>query len=353
MERKDTTHSGYQLTELTYGSVQELWVNAPPQPVAGMEACLGELEQLLHERCAAVVHQSLFGSGGHGLDSGPVTHLRETEDPPGPRLGLQLHAVSGVEVQRVFHRGVGVGSFFEHEGVRVCRLGGLVPASRQSRPAQTTEVLGALDAGLRSAGMDLSCLGRTWFYLDHIHDWYDTFNRTRSGFYRDRGVLDRLIPASTGIGGGNPAGAALSAGAFAARGPGVTLCTVDSVHQGEATAYGSSFSRAVEVGLGRYRLLLVSGTASIDASGLTVHHDDVAAQIGLTMEIVAALLASRGMGWETCVRGVAYFRHLADAPLFERFCRDRGVPPVPVVVTTNDICRDDLLFELEVDAVAS
>lgn len=343
--------SSYQLTELIYGPVRELWVTAGPHRVSDMEACLEELDPLLRQRGASVVHQSLFGCRVHGPVRGPVTHLLHTPEPPASRVGLQLQAVIGAEVRRIEHQGVEVGGFFEHEGVRVCRLGGLVSDSRRSRSEQTTAVLGAMEAGLRSAGMDLSCLGRTWFYLDRIHDWYGTFNATRSGLYQARGVMERRIPASTGIGGGNPVGAALCAGALAVRGAGVTLRTVPSPHQGEATEYGSSFSRAVEVGLPRHRLLLVSGTASIDGQGETVHRGDVEAQIARTMEIVAALLESRGMGWESCVRGVAYFRRAADAPHFDRFRRDRGLPPLPVIVTTNEICRDDLLFELEVDAV--
>jgi len=37
--------------------------------------------------------------------------------------------------------------------------------------------------------------------------------------------------------------------------------------------------------------------------------------------------------------------------IFDKFCTLNSVPPLPVVIAENDICRDELLFEIEMDAI--
>jgi len=161
------------------------------------------------------------------------------------------------------------------------------------------------------------------------------------------------VPASTGIGGSNPHGAAMVAGIYAVKSsnPEVTVQAVPSPLQCPALEYGSSFSRAVEVAMPDLQRLLVSGTASIAPDGQTQHVCDVEAQTARTCEVIGAILESRGMGWEDVTRATAYVRFPEDAEVFEQFRSARGMPVLPVVVAHNVICRGDLLFELEVDAV--
>ena len=77
---------------------------------------------------------------------------------------------------------------------------------------------------------------------------------------------------------------------------------------------------------------------------------DVLAQTARTCDVVAAILESRELGWEHVTRATAYVRHAADAGVLEQYRQSVGLPPLPVVVAHNTVCRDDLLFELEVDA---
>lgn len=58
------------------------------------------------------------------------------------------------------------------------------------------------------------------------------------------------------------------------------------------------------------------------------------------------------MDWGNVTRATAYVRFPEDAGVFEQHRREAGLPPLPVVVAHNVVCRHDLLFELEVDAVA-
>jgi enamine deaminase RidA (YjgF/YER057c/UK114 family) len=107
----------------------------------------------------------------------------------------------------------------------------------------------------------------------------------------------------------------------------------------------------VELAFPSHRCLLVSGTASIAPDGRTVHRDDHAGQIGLTMQVVTALLRARGMDGTDVTRGIAYFTEMADRALLDRYCREQGIPQASLAVAHAAICRDDLLYEIEVDAV--
>ena len=57
------------------------------------------------------------------------------------------------------------------------------------------------------------------------------------------------------------------------------------------------------------------------------------------------------MEWTDTVRGIGYFKHMSDAPLLDAWCASHGLAGWPVIAAKNDICRDDLLFELELDAI--
>jgi enamine deaminase RidA (YjgF/YER057c/UK114 family) len=211
-----------------------------------------------------------------------------------------------------------------------------------------------LHAGLAQAGMGMNNLARTWFFLDRILSWYGDFNGVRNDFFSRTELRAAGVPASTGVGGRNPAAASLASAAWAVRASDPAshpLVIVPSPLQCPAPAYGSAFSRALEIQSPGFRQLLVSGTASIEPGGRTAHPGDVQAQIGLTMEVVDAILASRGMSFSDVTRATAYYRSASDAPRFAGWLDRHDLRRMPVVHACCDICRDDLLFEIELDAI--
>ena len=111
------------------------------------------------------------------------------------------------------------------------------------------------------------------------------------------------------------------------------------------------FSRAMVIHGCEKAAILVSGTASIDKAGHTVFLDDCRAQVAKTMEVVQAILESRQMGWADVTRALAYFKRAEEAPLLAAYRQENDLPQFPVIVAENDVCRHDLLFEIEVDAV--
>ncbi len=283
----------------------------------------------------------------------PVTWL--TDCGTADQAGVHVWAAVGLETQPLRLKGRVVGTFYEDEYARYCRVGGVVPQTLSvSREDQAREVFRALDAALASAGMGFSDVIRTWFYNHNILDWYSGFNQVRDAFFREKDLFGRLVPASTGIGGANPAGAALQAGflALQRKSEAVRMFAVPSPLQCPALDYGSSFSRAAEFDMPDHRRLFVSGTASIEPGGKTAHLDDMDGQVRLTMAVVAAILESRGMTWNDLVHCLVYVRNADEAGAFRRFCQAEGLSNLPAIVANNVVCRDDLLFEVEGMAIA-
>jgi enamine deaminase RidA (YjgF/YER057c/UK114 family) len=299
-------------------------------------------EQAARTRMAGAAWPVLWVEG----DVCPGTHLS----------GTQAFILDGQPVRHITLGDRVVGSSWSDEDADYCLLAGILPTdSHRSRGAQTTSSLEQIELALREAGMDFSHVVRTWFYLDDLLAWYDEFNVARTEFFESRGIFNRLVPASTGIGARNPAGMALAAGALAIRPRHGHVHTqeVPSPLQCAATEYRSSFSRAVEVAFPDRRMLIISGTASIAPEGKSLFTNDVAKQIHLTLDVVEAILQSRQMDWKNTVRAVCYFRNIEDLPVFEKCCRDRGITHLPMVPAHATVCRDDLMFEIELDAIST
>ena len=132
--------------------------------------------------------------------------------------------------------------------------------------------------------------------------------------------------------------------------PSACALEIASPLQCPAPAYGSSFSRAMELSTAAGRRLFISGTASVAPGGETLWQNDIARQVDLTMKVVEALLSSRGYSFDDLTRAVAYFKHSEYLPAFTQWCAARRLSSLPLVSTHCAICRDTLAFELEADA---
>jgi len=125
----------------------------------------------------------------------------------------------------------------------------------------------------------------------------------------------------------------------------------------EAYDYGSAFSRGMRIDLNGVTILLISGTASIDEHGCTVHVGDFRAQLKRTFENISKLLAAEGATWHDIVRTTCYLRDIErDYQVFndERttFYKQQGLDPLPASTGIQAIlCRPDLLIEIEAIAM--
>ena len=160
-------------------------------------------------------------------------------------------------------------------------------------------------------------------------------------------------PAATAV--GKPAGArSLQICWLAGRDPGVEI---ENPRQLAAYRYprcygpaAPRFSRAMLV---PGPLLLVSGTASI-VGHESMHPGDTVAQLHETLDNIDALFRHAGdvaarpvprLGPDSLLK--VYLRHASDAARVERSLRERVGEGVPVLMLAADICRSELLIEIE------
>jgi 2-iminobutanoate/2-iminopropanoate deaminase len=127
----------------------------------------------------------------------------------------------------------------------------------------------------------------------------------------------------------------------------------------EAYAYAkpSSFSRGMRLDLNGFTVLLISGTASIDENGVSVHIGDFRGQARRMFSNVTALLASEGATWNDVVRTTYYLRDIdRDYGVFNEerttFYRQQGLDPLPASTGIQaKLCRPELLVEMEAIAI--
>ncbi len=102
---------------------------------------------------------------------------------------------------------------------------------------------------------------------------------------------------------------------------------------------------------------MISGTASIDENGQTVHIGDFRAQLRRTCRNITALLAAEGATWKDVVRTTCYLRDIErdyDAFNQERtaFFEEQELDPLPASTAIQAIlCRPELLVEIEAIAM--
>lgn len=130
----------------------------------------------------------------------------------------------------------------------------------------------------------------------------------------------------------------------------------------EAFAYAlpSSFTRGLSVTVrAGQRIVWLSGTASIDEQGRTVHAGDFRAQLWRTYRNLTELLRSEGATWHDVVRTSCYLRDIErDYDEFNKvrtlFLAHQGVEPLPASTGIQArLCRSDLLIEIEAFAVVA
>lgn len=119
----------------------------------------------------------------------------------------------------------------------------------------------------------------------------------------------------------------------------------------------SSFVRGMRIDLNGLVILLISGTASIDEYGKTVHVGDFRAQCRHTFHNITGLLAAEGCTWKDIVRTTCYLRDIdRDYEAFNEertaFYQRQGLDPVPASTGIQaKLCRPDLLVEIEAIAM--
>jgi enamine deaminase RidA (YjgF/YER057c/UK114 family) len=119
----------------------------------------------------------------------------------------------------------------------------------------------------------------------------------------------------------------------------------------------SSFSRALKLEFGGYKILLISGTASVNEQGQAEHIGDFNAQLWRTYRNITTLLEAEQMTWHDVVRTTNYLRDIErDYAEFNKirttFYGWLGLDPLPASTGIQArLCWETLLIEIEAYAV--
>jgi enamine deaminase RidA (YjgF/YER057c/UK114 family) len=354
------THS-LQTVEFPHDGVKAYFITAQTTE-ENMQEVFDRVSDQMAERDATIAFQYLFGgrqfypkavSAVKKLDW-PLTLLHGDACSGTTVTGTQFIALAGAELNPIMDGDRLVGNWYDTDDARYCLLGDIrADDLTLGREEQAQKVFEKMEDLLQQADMEFTDIARTWLYLNNLLEWYDEFNAVRTRFFKKHGTFDKMVPASTGIGAGSAAGEEIVCALLAVKPKhdGVKVFAVPSPLQCPALDYKSSFARAVEIDQPGSRLLTISGTASIEPGGDTVHIGDTEKQIELTMDVVHEILKSRDMSWADTSRAIAYFKDDREAYLLEQYCIKNNLPELPVAISHADVCRHDLLFEIELDAV--
>lgn len=359
-----TEVNNLNITKINYADITEIFICTQCETTDHYISALKKLFVILNDTGADTVNVRIYAADnlvsdiqeiyGNMLNSlaCPVTWISQPDKETVYPLSFQVHAVSGAGVQPVIIKNKKLGCCLAGEYADYAYLH-ILPGDRNvSNFDQAADIFNQMQYTLNSINMDFSNTLRTWLFVKGILSWYDQLNKARDNFYTRHDIFGRLVPASTGIGLANPSGCALITELFAAvpKNENVRIEKVSSPMQCEALDYKSSFSRATKLICPDYSRMYVSGTASIAQNGDSIFIGDTERQIEMALKVVDALIKNGGMDWSDTAFAMAYFKDSKDFFLFDECCKRLNIDIAHVKIEA-DICRRDLLFEIEMTLI--
>jgi enamine deaminase RidA (YjgF/YER057c/UK114 family) len=230
---------------------------------------------------------------------------------------------------------------------------------------------------LKTEGMLFSDILRQWNYIENILEFdsqatcssqhYQTFNDVRTLFY-SKNEFKNGYPAATGIG-MNLGGIVIDF--IAQKSNHIEIFPLKSPVQTDAHKYTSDvlkenylipniqkstpkFERAKVVIQNKSGIIFVSGTAAIKGQN-TIYQTDVDNQTKLTIDSINQLISSENISQQlginynfeikfSSVR--VYVKNFSDMLVVSEIC-EQHYTQIPIIIVNSDICRDDLLVEIE------
>ena len=139
--------------------------------------------------------------------------------------------------------------------------------------------------------------------------------------------------------------------------PKKAISAPEALNEAYCYAKPSSFSRGLRLDIKGITILLISGTASVDEQGRSIHLGDFRAQTWRTYQNITRLLEAEGATWKDVVRTTCYLRDIerdyeAFNELRTQFFQEQGLDPLPASTGIQAIlCRPELLIEMEAMAI--
>lgn len=345
--------------------------------------CYVQIAEALKEHHLEIVHERIFGSLSveasvmavrhHALQTcgiastNPITYVQGNPTSGKGLAGIIIHAVSADDVWTITDGKQPCGRGWRHNGSTYLVLQNISGKHGSSngngtRHLEVRHMLDRAERILRENGASYRDVVRTWFYLSDILDWYAAFNNVRNEKYGEFGIMpgpgdrDLLLPASTGIRGETPSSAAATMDLFViAREAGSrpVIKQLTNAAQLDAFRYGSAFSRGALIQKPGVSLIEVSGTAAIDQQGKSKFINDVRGQINCTFDRIETLIAQEGAGLRNIAAATVFVKRPEYVEIFREMARERGLEDFPAVCVVADVCREELLFEIDAEVVVT
>ncbi len=298
--------------------------------------------------------------------------------PPcgGSALAIEAWAISTRTVSVGYHGPHLV--TVEHDGIRwIHASAGSLSLGKRSAYEQSAEAFESLGKVLSAVHASFGDVARVWLYQGNITEEengierYRELNRARTDYFENidfssNPIADAphghaIYPASTGIG-TLEHGLVTACLAIQTDRKDVRLLSLENPQQTSAFDYpkeysrkSPKFSRAMALRIGDHLTTWISGTASIvDAE--TVHPGDAARQTEQTLDNIERLIAPENFarhGWADAgasLRDLAKVRVYVKRPEDFEACRavcERRLGATPAIYALADVCRPDLLVEIE------
>ena len=98
------------------------------------------------------------------------------------------------------------------------------------------------------------------------------------------------------------------------------------------------------------RTVHISGTASINPAGDSIHVGDAELQSLETLLCIAAILEEQGGSLANITSATLFCKNRDAWEAWKRVSRQLQIPAFPKICVLADVCRHDLLVEMEVVA---
>jgi enamine deaminase RidA (YjgF/YER057c/UK114 family) len=353
----------------------EIYITATPGDNGPLQDRAGEvfsgIRDIISSKNAHILQERVFGTKStmeevlsvrtqffSDIDDGIAPSALCGKDESAPLAGVLVHAViSDNKPEAVVLDGTPCGRVIRLPDRAYLTLSDIRADETTRKAGDSSEqakiMMEKSESVLKQFGADFLSVPRTWMWLSDILSWYDDFNHVRNTFFNERGLIGQgsrqSMPASTGIGLYPADGSKCAMDLTALLEPADSIQFLGAVGRQQcALEYGSAFSRASRSITPAGETVFVSGTASIDASGATTNVGDPLGQIKTTIDNVRAVLRDMKASDEDVVQIVAYCKTTEVGKAFDDL---KGKYSWPWVKIICDICRPDLLFEIEATAM--
>lgn len=281
-------------------------------------------------------------------------------------VGLQIWGVITARgescVETVENPAGGRGRLWRGPGFRMLHLASVTGTNPDGRLAvghcaQAERVFTNIGLGLEANGFRYPQVARTWIYNGRLLEWYGDLNRIRTAHFRKVGIGGEggvPFPASTGIQcrSGEEESVVDVLAVAPERAEAITVTPVRcSPRQDQSFNYGSAFSRGMIFGIEGRRTIHISGTASINTAGVSTHVGDAECQSLETLMSIAAILEQHGGTLRNITAATLFCKDRASWEAWRRVNRLLQLPALPIIAVQADVCRDDLLVEMEAVAI--